>query len=190
MKKMIYPILTGMLLFSSPALAEPIGMPTRSTPDITSNTQRANALFDQAFDALIERRPMELTRLGSRKFYDRWDDLSAQELEARYQLNQAWASRLEKELGDLVLEPEAELSLKLFLYDAERRAASRDFAEYDYPVNQMFGMHAEIPAFLINNHQVNNRWEAEAYVTRLERLPALMDQLTEGLILQSQSTPQ
>ncbi|MCA9777725.1 MAG: DUF885 domain-containing protein [Candidatus Eremiobacteraeota bacterium] len=184
---MIYPILTGMLLFSSPALAEPIGMPTRSTPDITSNTQRANALFDQAFDALIERRPMELTRLGSRKFYDRWDDLSAQELEARYQLNQAWASRLEKELGDLVLEPEAELSLKLFLYDAERRAASRDFAEYDYPVNQMFGMHAEIPAFLINNHQVNNRWEAEAYVTRLERLPALMDQLTEGLLRREKS---
>ena len=187
MKKLIYPLLTGMLLFSSPAPAEPIGMPTRSTPDITANTRRANALFDQAFDALIERRPMELTRLGSRKFYDRWDDLSAQELEARYQLNQAWARRLEKELGDLVLEPEAELSLKLFLYDAERRAASRDFAEYDYPVNQMFGLHAEIPAFLINNHQVKDRWEAEAYVTRLERLPALMDQLTEGLLRREKS---
>ena len=62
MKKLIYPLLTGMLLFSSPAPAEPIGMPTRSTPDITANTRRANALFDQAFDALIERRPISAGR--------------------------------------------------------------------------------------------------------------------------------
>lgn len=175
-------LLIAGLFLASPASSEPIGMPTRSTPDMTANTQRANQLFDQAFEEMVDRTPMRLTRLGSRKFYDRWDDLSPEEREARYQLHQKWARRLEKELAGLALEPEAELSLKLFLYDAERRAASHEFAEYDYPVNQMFGLHAEIPAFLINNHQVGDRWEAEAYVTRLERLPALMEQLTEGLV--------
>lgn len=182
MKKTAFAILSSLYLLASPALSEPLGLPTRSTPDITANSRQANALFEEAFQAQLERSPMELTRLGSRKFYDRWDDLSPQEEEARYQLSQKWAQRLKAELKDKALDPETELSLKLFLYNAERRAAAHEFSDYDYPVNQMFGLHAEVPAFLINNHQVNNTWEAEAYVTRLERLPTLMEQLCRGLL--------
>jgi uncharacterized protein (DUF885 family) len=182
MKKTAILILSTICLLSAPSASEPLGMPTHSTPDVASNSRRANALFEEAYQAQLERSPMELTRLGMRKFYDRWDDLSLQETEARFHLNQEWARRLERELGNQTLDPETELSLKLFLFNAERRAAAYDFSEYDYPVNQMFGLHAEIPAFLINNHQVNNAWEAEAYVTRLERLPTLMEQLCEGLL--------
>ncbi|MFA5509134.1 MAG: DUF885 domain-containing protein [Vulcanimicrobiota bacterium] len=176
-------MITGLWLIGPQAVgAEPLGMPTRSTPDVVSNSQKAHLLFEQAFDEQVERRPMQLTRLGSRKFYDRWDDLSPQEVEARFRLNQEWARRLKEELAGRSLDPETELSLKLFLYDAERRAARHRFVDYDYPVNQMFGLHAEVPAFLINNHQINNAWEAEAYITRLERLPVLMEQLSEGMI--------
>jgi uncharacterized protein (DUF885 family) len=181
MKKTAF-LLLSSLYFLVPALAEPLGMPTRSTPDVIANSQRANALFEQAYQAQLERRPMELTRLGMRKFYDRWNDLSPQETEAQFHLSQEWARRLRAELDGQALDPETELSLKLFLYNAERRTAAYAFSEYDYPVNQMFGLHAEVPAFLINNHQVKNTWEAEAYVTRLERLPTLMEQLCDGML--------
>ena len=182
MKKTALLLLSALYLSSGPVLAEPLGMPTHSTPDVVSNSRRANSLFEEAYQAQLERSPTELTRLGIRKFYDRWDDLSPEETEARFQLNQEWARRLQKELDGQTLDNETALSLKLFLFNAERRAEAYPFVEYDYPVNQMFGLHAEIPAFLINNHQINNAWEAEAYVTRLERLPVLMSQLTEGML--------
>jgi uncharacterized protein (DUF885 family) len=64
---------------------------------------------------------------------------------------------------------------------------------HNYPVNQMFGEHARIPAFLINQHTISNVSEAEAYISRLngvhQRLQQVIDQLTirekEGVIAPS-----
>lgn len=156
-------------------------MPTHSTPDMRAASAQANKLFDQAFEARLERSPTDLSNLGSRKFYDRWDDLSPQEEEARHRLTQEWAHKVKSQLKGQVLDEETTLSLDLFLYNAQREANSHAFRDYDYPVNQMHGLHAEIPAFLINIHQVTNVYDAQCYITRLKRLPALFSQLTDGM---------
>ena len=45
----------------------------------------------------------------------------------------------------------------------------------------MHGMQAEIPAFLINMHQVSSVEDAENYITRLHNLKTLFAQLVTGL---------
>lgn len=139
-----------------------------------------NMLFDQAFDELSERRPTELTRLGSKRLKDRWDDLSPSEARARYGVVRRWANQVQASHAE-GLDPETELSRKLFLAQAEQEKAALEFLEYDYPVNQMFGWQAEVPAFLINTHTVESVADAEAYILRLERLPALFEELTDGM---------
>lgn len=143
--------------------------------------RQANQLFDQAFQEMLERSPMELSRTGSRKFYDRWDDLSPAEHQARVRLKQRWLEKLQSELDPSALDEEARLSLALYRYDTRRETEAAPFAEHDYPVNQMYGLHSEVPAFLLNVHQVKNRWEAHCYLTRLRRLPDFFAQLEDGL---------
>lgn len=185
MKKLSFAVLSCTLLGlfnTGPASAEPLGMPTRSTPDAEQNSHQANKLFEQAYQEMLERSPMALTRVGSRQFYDRWDDLSPEEADAQYRLQLKWARTLREKFEGQPLDRETALSLKLFLYNAEQAQAGHPYEDYIYPVNQMFGLQAEVPAFLINNHQISSRWEAEAYITRLERLPALFAQLNDGLL--------
>jgi uncharacterized protein (DUF885 family) len=52
---------------------------------------------------------------------------------------------------------------------------------YNYPLNQMHGMQAEIPAFLINMHQIKDKSDAEAYIARLHGLKDLFAQLEVNL---------
>ncbi len=152
-----------------------------STPAVAQESPGGlNTLFDQAFDELSERRPTELTRLGVKKLNDRWDDLSPSEAKARYGVMKRWAEQVRK-AGTEGLDQETALSLKLFLGQVEQERAALEFTEYDYPVNQMFGWQAEVPAFLINTHTVESVADAEAYILRLQRLPALFEELTDGM---------
>lgn len=168
----------GLFLMGTPAWSKPLPKVVQSTE---SPSQKANALFDDAFQELLERTPMDLSRTGSRKFYDRWNDLSTTERRARHQLLQLWVEKIQAQVDPNILDEETKLSLTLFLYNAQREADSLEFLEYDYPVNQMHGIHSEVPAFLFNVHQIENRWEAECYINRLHRIPALFEQLSDGL---------
>ena len=79
------------------------------------------------------------------------------------------------------LDRQTKISYELFKQDAENDIADFEYRFYNYPVNQMFGLHSQIPAFLINIHQVTNKEDAEAYISRLNGVDELMDQLIIGL---------
>ena len=73
------------------------------------------------------------------------------------------------------------LSYDLYLQGIKDQINDDKYRLYSYPLNQMFGMQSEIPAFLINMHRVSNLDDAEAYVARLEGVKALFDQLIENM---------
>lgn len=140
-----------------------------------------NESLDRAYQEVSERSPTELTRQGSNLRKSEWDNLGPNEAKERCQLFQRWVKQL-AEISSDGLDAEEKLSLRLFRAQAEQETQDLEFAEYDYPVNQMFGQHADIPAFLANAHKISSPRDAEAYIERLERLPALFDQLCEGLL--------
>jgi uncharacterized protein (DUF885 family) len=47
----------------------------------------------------------------------------------------------------------------------------------------MFGVHAELPAFLINMHKINSVSDAKAYIARLNKIPQVMEDVVKGLEL-------
>jgi uncharacterized protein (DUF885 family) len=54
---------------------------------------------------------------------------------------------------------------------------------HNYPLNQMFGIHTQIPSLLINQHSIDNVKEAQDYIARLHAIPALFSQVIDGLKL-------
>ena len=88
---------------------------------------------------------------------------------------------MKRDFKSELLDPQTQLSYKLFEREAEREAEEFKFRFDVYPVSQMRGVHAQMPTFLINIHKIDNVKDAEAYIARLARIPKLFDQLLVNL---------
>jgi uncharacterized protein (DUF885 family) len=68
--------------------------------------------------------------------------------------------------------------LEWFLVNQQQ---SNRFLHHDYPVNQLFGIQSELPAFMLNTHPLAKPKDAENYVTRVSRFGVAIDQVIAGL---------
>ncbi|MBL7664411.1 MAG: DUF885 domain-containing protein [Bacteriovoracaceae bacterium] len=127
---------------------------------------KLNRFFEKSFEAYKERHPQFQTYIGLKTNYDKLDDntdeKSLKEIEiAKEELKKLLTFPVEKFSG---AELDSYLIYKLSLED---KIAMEPFVYHDYPINQMFGEHADLPSFLINIHQVESEDDAHAYVKRL-----------------------
>lgn len=163
---------------SSSSSAEPTAAPERST-DNPADVD-LYAFFDQVFQRRIERSPMFAARLGIKQNYDQWDDISDARSQEDHALFLADLEKLRAFDYD-ALSDDAKLSYRLFEYETQRRIDGFEWRFHNYPVNQMWGPHTGVPAFLINYHRVDSVEDAEAYVARLEGVRAYFAQVGVGL---------
>ncbi|MGB2042200.1 MAG: DUF885 domain-containing protein, partial [Porticoccaceae bacterium] len=94
--------------------------------------------------------------------YDRWVARSENQLQ---QLQAMDPGQLDKSSG---------LSLTLYKQRLQNSLDDRQWRYHRYPVNQMRGMHAGIPSFLINQHLIANLEEAQAYIARVNGTSQLL----------------
>lgn len=146
----------------------------------TDADAKARALFELFFEESVSLSPMWQTDLGRKTNYDKWDDISPKRSELYHQLNKDQLARLKK-LDKNSLNPDNQLSYELQKFELEKSIAGYQWRDHNYPVNQMFGLHAGIPAFLINSHNVTSIEDADAYVARLAGVGKLIDQLINNL---------
>ncbi|ATC99313.1 MAG: DUF885 domain-containing protein [Pseudoalteromonas spongiae] len=145
-----------------------------------SESERANAFFEEVFMRGVMRSPVYQTYMGIKKDYDKWDDGS----EARALEDLALAK---KDLETLRAFDRSKLdSTTQVSYDLmeQRLVQSIDdfkWRYHTYPVNQMYGTHSMIPAFLINQHQIADLSDAKAYISRLNGVPTVFEQLEKDL---------
>ena len=142
--------------------------------------QSARLLFAQYAQQDLDSSPMMQAYRGLKTQYDQWDNLSdefaiEQQRKSNSLLTQA------KGINASALSNDLRLSLALLIYELEQSAALFPYRHYNFPVNSLFGLHTEIPNFLVNIHQIHTIQDAKDYITRIERLPELMDQLIEQL---------
>lgn len=147
--------------------------------------QQARLLFAQYARLELDSSPMMQAYRGLKTNYDQWDDISetfanAQQQKLVTMLDQA------KTINQTALSQSVRLSLELLIYELEQSAASYSFRHYNYPVNSLYGLHTEIPTFLVNIHQIHNIQDARDYIIRIEQVPELIDQLIEQLKLREE----
>jgi uncharacterized protein (DUF885 family) len=151
-------------------------------PDqITAESKRASEFFDKCWDENLARHPVDESLYGIKTHYDQLEDLSDEKAAADHAVWQKQLATLKRDFKPELLDPQAQLSYKLFEREAEREADEFKFRFDVYPVSQMRGVHAQIPTFLINIHKIDNVKDAEAYIARLNAIPKLFDQLIVNL---------
>lgn len=144
-----------------------------------------NDWLEEQFQKDLARDPQMQTQMGIKTNYGQWTDISsARDLEDK-ELAESRLNYLNKEVETAALEGQDLLSYRLYKSEQEQKIADFDYRLYSYPVNQMHGMQAEIPAFLINMHQVSDESDALAYIERLKGIQPLFEELVNNLSLEN-----
>ena len=154
-----------------------------STEEIASESKKANEFFDRVFDAKVDRDPMQQSMYAIKKDYDKWQDISEADVKKELEITKANLDSLHANFKMEALDEQTKISYRLFEKMCLDAIENFKWHLYDYPVTQMGGLQSEIPTFLINIHLVDNKNDAEAYVSRLVGMNHLFDQLIENLKL-------
>ncbi|MFT6920580.1 MAG: hypothetical protein ACJA2G_003232, partial [Cognaticolwellia sp.] len=143
-------------------------------------SQAANELFDTIFMEGVTRNPVRQTYLGIKTDYDKWQDLSeensAQELEfAKQALQRIQVIDINN------VDKQTQLSYQLLSQKLTQKIADYPWRHHNYPINQMFGVHSQIPALLINQHSIQDTKQAHDYIARVKNSKLLLEQLVDQL---------
>jgi uncharacterized protein (DUF885 family) len=145
-----------------------------------TESEKANALFEQIFMDNIRRNPVQQTRLGIKDDYDKWQDLSDEHFEAGLALTRQHLTMLQA-IDTEQLDDNSRISYLLMQQELQQTLDDAKWRLYSYPVNQMFGTHSQVPSLLINQHTISDESDAKAYIARLNAVPTLFNQLQQQL---------
>lgn len=153
----------------------PSSAPTLSQTDyILQESEALNGWFDDRFQDELARRPMSQTTLGLTTNLSRLDDTSQQALDEEAALLRGWQQDLISTFDEDRLDTQSRLSYDLYNYDIDDRLEAYEFADHQYIFQHMSGPHSRLPAFLINQHPITNKSEAEYFTARLGALPTYL----------------
>ncbi|QGT96833.1 DUF885 domain-containing protein [Pseudidiomarina andamanensis] len=153
--------------------------------EIQAESEKANKLFEDIFMENVMRSPMYQSYLGIKQDQDKWDDISEQASEEELALKKEQLAKVNA-IDETKLDEQTKISLMLMKQGLEEDIADYKWRHYNYPVNQMFGMHSSVVSMLINQHRIQEVDDAQDYIARLNGLPALFEQLEENLRLRAE----
>ncbi|KGJ87800.1 DUF885 domain-containing protein [Colwellia psychrerythraea] len=145
-------------------------------------SEQANTLFDTIFKQGVQRNPIRQTYLGIKTDYDKWNDLSEENAAKELAIAKENLALI-KAIDVNTLDAQTQISHSLYMQNFENHIADYKWRFHNYPVNQMYGTHSQIPAFLINQHSINDVKEAQDYIARVHGSKKLLVQLVEQLKL-------
>jgi len=155
--------------------------------EIEEASGELNKYFDAEFEKDVAESPMMQTQLGRKTDYGKWDDFSTLKYTKDLEKAKERLQYLQENVEEEILDESTRLSYRLFKQEQKNEIADYDFRFYSYPINQMHGYHAELPAFLINMHRIDSVSDAEAYISRLNGLPKVFEDIVEGLKIREQN---
>lgn len=166
---------------TAPASALPVG----SAPTQASEDARLLVLVDAAFDEAVARSPEALTSLGLKQHYGRLDDYTDAHRLANVELAEAQLARIKADVDYEALSPEGQLTYDLFEREVERDRRNLEWRWHNFIFSTNGSPAGEIPAFLINQHRIDNVADAEAYVSRLREVERVMSEISANIHTQA-----
>ncbi len=150
-----------------------------SAEEIKAESGRLNAWFDTKYEEQLQFSPIQLTFLGRKELNDQIDDMSEAGIRKQLAWLEASVREMESTFDYNKLDPETKLSWDLWKHQYESAREGVPFMLHAYPFDQMSGIQNLVPTFLINFHKVDDEKDYLAYVSRLQKVPVLFDQLLE-----------
>jgi uncharacterized protein (DUF885 family) len=147
-------------------------------PSSASNeSQKLNAFLDRAFDRMLDRKPLTAAYLGIKRHYGDWNNVSDSFAAADLKAEESELDSMKNNFDLNKLDDNAKLSWKLFEKNVNDHKESYEYRFLSFPVNQEEGLHTEVPTFLVNVHLISSLQDAKDYISRLQKVKPLFDQL-------------
>lgn len=141
------------------------------------------AFFAEVFERDMAQSPLRAMQLGRKTGYDQLDDVSEARAQAELEQARADLARLDRDFPDARLSETARLYARLFRERTEDRIADFPWRHHQYILTLVSGPHTNLPVQLINQHKVESREDALAYIARLRQFPRYFGQVEERLRL-------
>ncbi|MBO1255201.1 DUF885 domain-containing protein [Alteromonas sp. 5E99-2] len=145
-----------------------------------SADEQASAFFEKVFNESVMRSPMTQSFLGIKEDQDKWDDLSDAFALETLEIAKANLQEMDK-IDTSALSPQVLVSYTMMKQNLEQEIEDFKWRDHNYPVNQMFGIHSRVPALLINQHPISSEDDALDYISRINKVDELLDQVIDGL---------
>lgn len=160
---------------------------SESTPSITADTtaqedERLAAFFDELFERDLAQNPEFQAYMGRKtEDYGRWNDYSDERAVLDNQQTAADLERLRTEFDYEQLGENAKISYRLFEYNQERDLRNFDWRFHNYAISPMNDIASDLPTFLKNIHSIETRKDAEDYISRLNGIEPVLQQVVKDL---------
>jgi uncharacterized protein (DUF885 family) len=148
----------------------------------SNETERINKFFEYSFNTFLERQPQSMAYLGIAKRQGDLDDVSLSFDRETVELAKKHLKIL-KNFDRGQLSSLAQLSYDLYEYQLNEELQGVRWRDYRYQVNQMFGIQAQVPGFMMNIHQVKSEEDLKNYISRLSQFKRLFGQVINNLMI-------
>jgi uncharacterized protein (DUF885 family) len=160
--------------------------PARSadTANLETRRKQMNQLLDDEWEYEMREAPEFATVVGDYRYNDRWSDASLEHVVVQRDALQKWLVKFEA--VDTTGFPEQEkLSQLLMVRNLKERIEAIDLKVYLMPIDQFNGIHIQLATF-VNFIPFTNSKQYEDYLSRLQKIPALFDQVI-GLLQEGEN---
>ena len=172
--------MTRFALFASAALltaplAAPLAQPAPATAP-ASQSAELKKFFEDYDKAELALSPISKSYRGIKDGdYGKLDEFTDAAAIRNRELDQRTVEEMARRFNRASLSAEDQLSYDLLEYRNRRSASIFPYRRLGYVFDQMNGAQADIPAFLINIHRVENEQDARDYVSRIRASAAYLD---------------
>ena len=146
-----------------------------------ARSQTLNAVFAAYWEDHLRHTPEDATTRGDKRYNDRWSDHSRAGIDRSLQRNRAYVKRIRAVPTD-GLSAQDKLSAELLPLTLLEEQESIRFKEWEMPVNQVHGIHFELPQ-LVAVTPFDDVRDYDNYIARLRKVPLLFAQLIADMKL-------
>ncbi|HEY0342207.1 MAG TPA: DUF885 domain-containing protein, partial [Steroidobacteraceae bacterium] len=129
--------------------------------------------------------PQWATEAGSKVGYDRWDDTSEAALAKEAARIRANIHAAKTRFHYARLDPSSQLQYRVFLDEQQLLLDRYRWRDHFYALNQIVGLHIDIPGTLTGAQPLESEEDARAYVKRISAVRVAMSQLVQHLRTQA-----
>ena len=151
----------------------------QSAQSVADRVAAQNAIFEEAYQTLLQENPQLATAYGDYRYNDKLGDYSLAGIAHDHQTDEDFLKRLDA-IPTTGFGEQDQLSHEVIVRVLQRRIADFDFKEDEMPVNQMYGVHVSL-ADLPLSVPLDSVKHYEDYVARLHQIPRAFSQTEEVL---------
>jgi uncharacterized protein (DUF885 family) len=167
------------MLFAPKLPAQAATAAPAQSASLETSRKALNAIFDEYWQASMERSPEYASALGDTRFNDRIDDYSVKAENAWLEREQSFLMRLAA-IDATGLTDEEKISRDLLLRTFADDQEAAEFKEWEMPLNQLGGIYTNYPQ-LAGELSFATVKDYDDWIARLHAMPRAFDQVTANM---------